>query len=239
MAAALRRCSCSTMTSGSAHTHATEASPRRRRTTHPDVMARAGSGDLPGSSSSGGRPPGNGGSGGGPGAGGIPRRSKPERKARKPGLFEIKVMSPPPRSLGIFALPPNTHNGEEVRPPCALRMVPPHYFASSRSSRPLYDTACPLTGCPAPTPLLNAITSSAASASVHRLRLMARATLSHHSCSSTRCVGCCDIITFVTSLHCALYGSVLLFFIQVIAFWIMLPPQMACLFAVAQGTVCP
>lgn len=59
------------------------------------------SSDRPGSSNNGGRPQ-------------EPRRSKPERKARKPGLFEVMVPTPPPRSLGVWALPPNTHNGDEV-----------------------------------------------------------------------------------------------------------------------------
>lgn len=35
-------------------------------------------------------------------------------QARQPGLFEIKVTTPPPRSLGIYALPPLTHTGEEI-----------------------------------------------------------------------------------------------------------------------------
>jgi hypothetical protein len=110
----------------------------------------AASSDMPGSSSNGGRPSGSNGGGG---------RGRKSGKARKPGLFEIKVVSfdeihnsvscsfansaakamsvadrclsgagqltlcchvlvfqvtPPPRSLGIYALPPNTHNGEEV-----------------------------------------------------------------------------------------------------------------------------
>lgn len=42
------------------------------------------------------------------------KRGKPERKAIQPGVFEVNVVSPPPRSLGIYALPPNTHNGEEI-----------------------------------------------------------------------------------------------------------------------------
>jgi hypothetical protein len=65
-------------------------------------VARANNSDRPGSSSNGGRPHESG------------RRSKPDRKARKPGLFEVKVVTPPPRSLGVYALPPLTHNGEEV-----------------------------------------------------------------------------------------------------------------------------
>mmetsp|Transcript_13794 Transcript_13794/g.24151 ORF Transcript_13794/g.24151 Transcript_13794/m.24151 type:complete len:161 (-) Transcript_13794:243-725(-) len=36
------------------------------------------------------------------------------RRARLPGLFEVKVCTPPPKSLGIYALPPLTHNGEEI-----------------------------------------------------------------------------------------------------------------------------
>lgn len=35
-------------------------------------------------------------------------------------MFEVQLINPPPRSLGIFALPPNTHNGEEVRALLAL-----------------------------------------------------------------------------------------------------------------------
>eukprot|EP00775_Hariotina_reticulata_P011627 gene11627-11771_t len=75
------------------------------------MAVRAIGSDRPGSSGGyGGRYPGSGSSGGASG----PRRSKPERKARTPGLFEIKVVTPPPRSLGIYALPPNTHNGEQI-----------------------------------------------------------------------------------------------------------------------------
>jgi hypothetical protein len=46
--------------------------------------------------------------------GSFNRRGKSERRACQPGLFEVKVVTPPPRSLGIYALPPNTHNGEEI-----------------------------------------------------------------------------------------------------------------------------
>lgn len=35
-------------------------------------------------------------------------------KAQQPGKFEISVVTPPPRSLGIYALPPLTHNGEMI-----------------------------------------------------------------------------------------------------------------------------
>lgn len=37
-----------------------------------------------------------------------------QRKARAPGVFEVRVMTPPPKSLGVFELPPLTHNGEEI-----------------------------------------------------------------------------------------------------------------------------
>lgn len=33
---------------------------------------------------------------------------------RTPGVFEVQIATPPPRSLGIYALPPLTHNGEEI-----------------------------------------------------------------------------------------------------------------------------
>ncbi|GLC44090.1 hypothetical protein PLESTB_000930500 [Pleodorina starrii] len=36
------------------------------------------------------------------------------KKARQPGLYEVRVVTPPPRSLGIYALPPNTQCGEEI-----------------------------------------------------------------------------------------------------------------------------
>jgi hypothetical protein len=64
------------------------------------IVAHANNSDRPGSSSNGGRSQ-------------EPRRHK-DRKARKPGLFEVKVVTPPPRSLGVYALPPLTHNGEEI-----------------------------------------------------------------------------------------------------------------------------
>ena len=38
----------------------------------------------------------------------------PFLQARQPGLFEVKVTTPPPQSLGIYALPPLTHTGEEI-----------------------------------------------------------------------------------------------------------------------------
>ncbi|DBA87588.1 hypothetical protein WJX77_005851 [Trebouxia sp. C0004] len=36
------------------------------------------------------------------------------RRAGKPGLFEVKDVSPPPRLLGIHSLPPDTHNGDQI-----------------------------------------------------------------------------------------------------------------------------
>ncbi|KAG2451376.1 hypothetical protein HYH02_003978 [Chlamydomonas schloesseri] len=36
------------------------------------------------------------------------------KKAKQPGLYEVQVVTPPPRSLGIYALPPNTQCGEEI-----------------------------------------------------------------------------------------------------------------------------
>ena len=30
------------------------------------------------------------------------------------GLFEVKDVSPPPRTLGIHSLPPDTHNGDQI-----------------------------------------------------------------------------------------------------------------------------
>ncbi|GFH05920.1 uncharacterized protein HaLaN_00464, partial [Haematococcus lacustris] len=43
-------------------------------------------------------------------SGGSPHRQQ-KRRARQPGLFEV---TPPPKSLGIYALPPLTHTGEEI-----------------------------------------------------------------------------------------------------------------------------
>ncbi|KAG2485848.1 hypothetical protein HYH03_015431 [Edaphochlamys debaryana] len=36
------------------------------------------------------------------------------KKAKQPGLYEVRVVAPPPRSLGIYALPPNTQCGEQI-----------------------------------------------------------------------------------------------------------------------------
>ncbi|KAL4423425.1 hypothetical protein ABPG77_010003 [Micractinium sp. CCAP 211/92] len=47
-------------------------------------------------------------------AAGGGRQGGRRRKARMPGLFEVQDVSPPPRSLGIHALPPNTHNGDQI-----------------------------------------------------------------------------------------------------------------------------
>lgn len=30
------------------------------------------------------------------------------------GQFEVKVITPPPRSLGVHVLPPDTHNGDQI-----------------------------------------------------------------------------------------------------------------------------
>ncbi|GAB4818638.1 hypothetical protein N2152v2_005684 [Parachlorella kessleri] len=48
------------------------------------------------------------------GSSGPGRRGKHNKKARAPGLFEVQDISPPKRSLGIHALPPTTHNGDEI-----------------------------------------------------------------------------------------------------------------------------
>jgi hypothetical protein len=50
----------------------------------------------------------------GGGRSGGERRLSSSRRAREPGFFEVKVVTPPPRSLGIHALPPLTHNGDAV-----------------------------------------------------------------------------------------------------------------------------
>jgi hypothetical protein len=56
------------------------------------------------------------GTGGGSGSGSSSGRGKRLRggRAREPGLFEIQDVSPPPRSLGVFALPPNTHTQDVI-----------------------------------------------------------------------------------------------------------------------------
>jgi hypothetical protein len=57
-----------------------------------------------------------GGGGGASGSGNGPRGGRRLRggKAQAPGLFEIKDVSPPPRSLGVYALPPNTHTQDVI-----------------------------------------------------------------------------------------------------------------------------
>lgn len=35
-------------------------------------------------------------------------------RAAKPGQFEVRVLTPPPKSLGIHRFPPNTHNGDQI-----------------------------------------------------------------------------------------------------------------------------
>uniref|UniRef100_A0A383W444 Uncharacterized protein n=1 Tax=Tetradesmus obliquus TaxID=3088 RepID=A0A383W444_TETOB len=98
--------SSSSCSSSSSSSHIGQLGQRSSLRLRQRPVAYAASSDMPGSSSNGGRP--GGGSSGGAG------RSRKTGKARKPGLFEIKVVTPPPRSLGIYALPPMTHNGEEV-----------------------------------------------------------------------------------------------------------------------------
>lgn len=36
------------------------------------------------------------------------------RRAREPGMYEVRVVSPPPRSLGVHVLPVNTQCGDLV-----------------------------------------------------------------------------------------------------------------------------
>ncbi len=31
-----------------------------------------------------------------------------------PGTFEVRIVTPPPTSLGIHRLPPDTHNGDQI-----------------------------------------------------------------------------------------------------------------------------
>ncbi|MEW5312979.1 MAG: hypothetical protein WDW38_004575 [Sanguina aurantia] len=47
-------------------------------------------------------------------SGGRGEDKKGVRRARADGHYEVQVVTPPARSLGIFLLPPNTHNGEEI-----------------------------------------------------------------------------------------------------------------------------
>ncbi|KAK9853098.1 hypothetical protein WJX84_005554, partial [Apatococcus fuscideae] len=36
------------------------------------------------------------------------------RRARQPGTFEVRIVTPPPTSLGIHRFPPDTHNGDQI-----------------------------------------------------------------------------------------------------------------------------
>ncbi|GMH41907.1 hypothetical protein BSKO_09817 [Bryopsis sp. KO-2023] len=42
-------------------------------------------------------------------SGGRRRRRNPD-----PNRYEVRVITPPPRSLGIHKFPPNTHNGDQI-----------------------------------------------------------------------------------------------------------------------------
>jgi hypothetical protein len=84
-----------------------------------------------GSNSSGSNSRGSSGAGGGGSSGGK-RSGKFPRKAREPGMFEVELVVPPKESLGIYALPPLTHNGEQVR--CAQRVPAPARQASHRGA---------------------------------------------------------------------------------------------------------
>ncbi|CAL8463556.1 g3090 [Coccomyxa elongata] len=35
-------------------------------------------------------------------------------RARRPGVFEVEKINPPPKSLGIHHLPVDTHNGDQI-----------------------------------------------------------------------------------------------------------------------------
>jgi hypothetical protein len=83
---------------------AAAAAPRR-----PTALTRASPGDAAGGAGAGSNGSGSGGSGRGSGG----KRLRGNR-AREPGLFEIKDVSPPPRSLGVYALPPNTHTQDVI-----------------------------------------------------------------------------------------------------------------------------
>jgi hypothetical protein len=48
------------------------------------------------------------------GAGGSGPKRQRGRKPKAPGMFEVRVVTPPPRSLGVYELPPLTHTGEEL-----------------------------------------------------------------------------------------------------------------------------
>ncbi|KAI8467310.1 MAG: hypothetical protein J3K34DRAFT_481681 [Monoraphidium minutum] len=59
-------------------------------------------------------PPGGASSSGGDGSGGGNPKRQRGRRPKQPGMFEVRVITPPPRSLGVYELPPLTHNGEEL-----------------------------------------------------------------------------------------------------------------------------
>jgi hypothetical protein len=94
------------------------------RATRATRVAAAGGGgggerpgsDRPGSSNTGGRPH-------------EPRRSKPERKARKPGLFEVRVMTPPPRRVCVYAC---VVGGRDTQPAGAGPLQRIHLTAEAR-----------------------------------------------------------------------------------------------------------
>lgn len=47
-------------------------------------------------------------------AGGGDGSRKRRRRANKPGHFEVRVITPPQRSLGVHCLPTNPHCGEQI-----------------------------------------------------------------------------------------------------------------------------
>lgn len=75
-------------------------------------------------------------------AGGSGRHGGRRRKARVPGLFEVHDISPPPRSLGIHALPPVSRAAcSTCEMVAAAASLPPRVSASSRHNR-LQHAAC-------------------------------------------------------------------------------------------------
>jgi hypothetical protein len=97
--------STSTTTTAAALASFCSSSHSRRRTQcRPQVSLRSSSNSGGGAASSG---------GGGGGAGDSGKRHR-HRKPKQPGMFEVRVITPPPKSLGVYELPPLTHNGEEL-----------------------------------------------------------------------------------------------------------------------------
>jgi hypothetical protein len=97
-----------------ANHHRQQPHPRAR----PTARAAATTGTGGGATSSG--------SGGGGSNDGGERPSNGHRGkrlrgglAKTPGLFEVQDVSPPPRSLGVYALPPNTHTQDVIELCCA------------------------------------------------------------------------------------------------------------------------